>query len=738
MMAVKRFFVNIRSRILLLLGVTFVVVLGLMGHIAYLDRERDLAEATEAVQQTAERIARQQSEIVKLTQQLLSLLTQVHDFRELGSMPRCQQLLAQILTRESALVNVMVASPDGSVICNATATEHLITISDRAYFQRALASPNSVIGEAAVGRSTGKWSLPFAKAVRDDAGQVKVILVLSLDLQWVAHELSKAKLSASANLGLIDSKGTILVNEPDPEKLTSKSVADTPLFKHLIAHGGSGTAEEIGADNEWRIFGFAHFADTAAGPIYLWVGISKEAVWADVEREYLSMMLEMLIALSLSFGAIWIGSERLFLRPLRVMADTARRLGQGDHRARTSLQYTNDELGHLERSIDEMATALMSRNEIFRLNRALRALSNCNAVMVHASDEPQMLRDMCRNIVEVAGYHLVWVGYAEHDANKTVRPVAHAGYDDGYMEQANISWADNKQGSGPAGIAIRTRRPCVIQDAQADPTYAPWRDNAVRIGYHSVVGFPLVSNGEVLGALCIYSSEATGFDAGELRLLGELADDLAFGIVALRTRAEEAQGAMRLTKSMGDTILALGAVVEMRDPYTAGHQRRVAELSVAIAREIGLTDNDVMGIEFAADIHDLGKIQVPAEILAKPSKLTNIEFSLIKTHPQAGYDILKNIDFPWPIAQMVYQHHERLDGSGYPQQLKDAAILIGARILAVADTVEAMASHRPYRPGLGIDAALAEITKNRGKVYDATVVDACVRLFDEKRFSFPA
>jgi putative nucleotidyltransferase with HDIG domain len=175
----------------------------------------------------------------------------------------------------------------------------------------------------------------------------------------------------------------------------------------------------------------------------------------------------------------------------------------------------------------------------------------------------------------------------------------------------------------------------------------------------------------------------------------------------------------------------------MRDPYTAGHERRVAELAAAIAREMGLAEPLVEGIRFGSMIHDLGKIKIPAEILVKPSRLTPIEYELIKQHAQAGYDILKGIDFPWPVAQMVLQHHERLDGSGYPNGLKGEAICQEARILSVADTVEAMSSHRPYRPGLGIDKALAEIERGRGALYDPAAVDACLRLHRDKGYTLP-
>lgn len=201
--------------------------------------------------------------------------------------------------------------------------------------------------------------------------------------------------------------------------------------------------------------------------------------------------------------------------------------------------------------------------------------------------------------------------------------------------------------------------------------------------------------------------------------------------ITVRRRAQEA-----LQKSLNGTIQAIGQTTEMRDPYTAGHQRRVTLLASAIAREMGLSEEQVEGIRVAGLMHDIGKMSVPAEILSKPSRLTEIEFGLIKAHPQVAYDILQTVEFPWPAAQIVLQHHERMDGSGYPQGLKAEEIMIEARILSVADVVEAMASHRPYRPALGIDKALEEITQNKGALYDSEVVDACLRLFTEEGFEF--
>ena len=189
-----------------------------------------------------------------------------------------------------------------------------------------------------------------------------------------------------------------------------------------------------------------------------------------------------------------------------------------------------------------------------------------------------------------------------------------------------------------------------------------------------------------------------------------------------------------LKKAVAVTIHVLVSTLESKDPYTAGHQSRVAHLACAIASEMGLSAEQIDGIGMAGSIHDIGKISIPSEILTKPTRLTGIEFTLIQEHARIGYEILKEVESPWPLAQMAFQHHERMDGSGYPRGLKGDEILLEARIMAVADVIEAMAYHRPYRPALGIEAAHAEIAKNRGILFDANVADACMRLFREKGY----
>lgn len=298
-----------------------------------------------------------------------------------------------------------------------------------------------------------------------------------------------------------------------------------------------------------------------------------------------------------------------------------------------------------------------------------------------------------------------------------------------------MTWGENETGRGPTGSAIRLGIPVAVLDTQTDPEFAHWRENAEIHGFRSVLALPLRIEGHVIGALSIYAAEPDVFSDIEMSLLSEVAGDISFGIAMLRMKVEHERIAFEhqhhdqiLRDTFEEALLAIVATLEKRDPYTAGHQKRVAILAQCIAREMGLPEERVHGLFLAAGVHDLGKIQIPAEILVKPTKLSALEYEIIKSHAQAGYDILKDVKFPWPIADIVLQHHERLDGSGYPNGLEDDQIILEARILAVADVLEAMSSFRPYRPGKGVEDALGEIVSGAGTKYDAEVVKVCMRL----------
>lgn len=372
-----------------------------------------------------------------------------------------------------------------------------------------------------------------------------------------------------------------------------------------------------------------------------------------------------------------------------------------------------------------------------RTNRALRTLSHGNQALVHSRSESELLGDMCRLAVEEGGYRLAWFGVPQQNVGKTVKPVAWAGEGSAdLVAQVQIGWGDDPYGGGTCGRAVRTGEPQICENIGTDRAMAPWHAQTAQYGLASAVALPLKQDGKVFAVLMIYASETHAFDPEEIDLLRELATDCAYGVRSIRDRAARDAALRSWHESLEATIGAIASTLELRDPYTAGHQQRVAQLAVAIAHELKLGEDKIHGLYLAGAIHDVGKIKIPAEILNHPGQLSELEFALIKTHAECGYEILKKVDFPWPIAEMIRQHHERIDGSGYPRGLRGDALLIEANILAVADVVEAMVSHRPYRPGIGIDAALAEIRKNRGRLYEAGAVDACLALFREARFTF--
>ena len=362
-------------------------------------------------------------------------------------------------------------------------------------------------------------------------------------------------------------------------------------------------------------------------------------------------------------------------------------------------------------------------------SRALEMLSQCSQAMLRERDEQGLLQEYCRIAVETGGYLMAWVGAADREPEKRVNVVAHFGCSDNYLETADIRWDESERGQGPTGRAIRTGQLQFTEDMSLDPKLSPWREEALKRRYWSSIALPFLIDDATRKCLTVYADKPMHWSLQERQVLQNIANDMGFSVTAIRNAMAHQVGRAKLQVSLEQTVHVIANTIGERDSYTAGHQRRVANLCSRIALELGLPSDTIHGLHLAASIHDLGKIGVPAEILAKPRALSAIEFALIKEHVGIGFNLLKNIDFPWPIARIIQEHHERMDGSGYPAGLKGDALLLESRILAVADNVEAMASHRPYRPALGIEVALAEITKHRGLTFDADVVDACVRIF---------
>jgi len=379
--------------------------------------------------------------------------------------------------------------------------------------------------------------------------------------------------------------------------------------------------------------------------------------------------------------------------------------------------------------------------DLLRSRRTLETIVACQEVLAKAHNKTDLLQNICDVFVEVGQFRMAWIGIVQK--NKTIKPLAFSGIIDDYLESRKLRYDREEEFGYPAAKAICTREPYFVQDIIKAPMSITWQTEALKRGYSSVMALPLVSNGKTFGSLSLYSGEPGYFSKKDAYHFNKLAENIVYGIVALQTRSERHKAEdnlknslEKLRKTLSAIIEALENTVEIRDPYTAGHQRRVADLGRSIACQMGFSEDITDGIRIGGILHDIGKINVPIDILMKPRSLTELEFSLVKLHPQVGHDVLKGIDFPWPVPKIILQHHERIDGSGYPQGLQDENILAEAKILSVADVVEAMASHRPYRPALGVDKALEEISDKKGSLYSSEVVEACLGLFNTHGYTF--
>lgn len=377
--------------------------------------------------------------------------------------------------------------------------------------------------------------------------------------------------------------------------------------------------------------------------------------------------------------------------------------------------------------------------ELEKRGWALSALAAAASTLADAESSDQLVHDICSAIASQGPYILAWVGKAEDDENKTVKVLGGAGSALKYIEDIAVSWSDqNVTGMGPGGVAIRSGKSSVVVDSESDIGFVSWRERAKAYQIRSALGCPIPDGARhPFGVLLVYSKIPDTFRKPEIQLFESLAQEIGFGLRSIERQHklddqihQKQLIQERLAASLRATIEAMSRTMEWRDPYTAGHQKRVASISTAIARKMGLDNDVVQALYMAAMVHDIGKVAVPSEILTKPSQLTDLEMQMVQGHVESGYQILKDIPFPWPIAEMVRQHHERLDGSGYPRGLQGEEINLQARILAVADTIEAMATHRPYRPARGLSAALEEIRAEAGVKLDARVVDAAFELMD--------
>ncbi len=588
-------------------------------------------------------------------------------------------VLRDLTTQYPDLLIALVTTPGGDLLVRSDGKWSKINYSDRDHFKTAMRTGSTVVSDALVSRTTGKLGIAIDEPIRGPDRTLRGMLIVTVDLQQLIDRIAETKIGKTGYAFVVNREGKVLIH-PD-RSLVETAMDLSGLAPVRAAIGGKRGWEEYEFRGQKKLAGYSHV------PVTGWGLVAQQPLaeaLADVTTVRNTNIVIMLCTVVFAFLIDFALAGVLF-KPIAMLTSAARKVAGGDLTVQAGFVSTN-EIGTLSATFNEMTTQLRIREEALRQSEEkYRTIVDTAIEGIWVKDENHRTTFVNPRMAEMLGY----------------QPEEMTGHDTrSFMFEED--WQDSEK-------RREARRQGVTQQYERR-----WRRK----------------DGRTLWT--IVSAKPVFLDA-EHRFKGSFA--MLTDISERKQAEEERERAFeRLRIALDATVHAIATMVEARDPYTAGHQRRVSNLACAIANEMGLPPDRVEGVRVASMIHDIGKIAVPSEMLCKPTKLSEKEFDLIKDHVQAGYDILKQINFPWPIARMVIEHHERMDGSGYPNGLTGEKLLLESRIITVADSVEAVASHRPYRPAYGIDKALDEIQKNRGMFFDPDVVDACTRLFRVRGF----
>lgn len=525
---------SLRARLLLLVLFAVIPAFVLIGYTVINQRQQTVAQAEQHAMNLTQLVVKEQQQLITSTRQLLGVLSRLPEVAS-GSAAACSQLLAQLRKFQPYYANFAVATPEGQVYCSALPITKPVNIADLSFYRRLMKTHDFSIGDYQVGRITGVRAINFAYPILGADKTVRAIVFAALNLSWLNQLLAGVTLPPGSTLTALDDGGTVLARIPDSKQWVGKNMRGLPLIDTVLSRNREKTFEAKGLDGVTRLYAFAPLHNGASGNVHVGVGISKAIAFAPAEHVFWVDMVWLSLVATLALAAAWIGGDAFFLRRINTLTAAARRLAAGDLDARTGLPHGTEELGRLAYAFDHMSSNLQ------RVNRALKTLSAGNRALVHATEEQALLEQMCQIIVEVGGYRCAWVGYAEQDENKTIRPVAQAGFDGGLdtlIEVTRFSWNDHQTNRSPTSTTACTGIQTIVRDVLADPDLIHWHAQARSRGYGAVAAFPLPVHGRIIGTLTIYSPEPGAFDEQEVELLTEATGDLAFGIATLRARVE--------------------------------------------------------------------------------------------------------------------------------------------------------------------------------------------------------
>lgn len=538
--------VSLRGRLLLLVILSAIPAFGLIVYSAMEQRAAAELQAQRKTRELAVLIVEKENRLIDETRQMLVILSTIPFVTEPELLPRCRELLVRIRSQNPLFVNIGMADADGNLLCSAMDLDKPVNIANKPAFQRAIESHDFAVGDYLIDPLSRVSSLGMGFPVYSDDNKLRSVLYARIDLGWLRDIVKTLSMPAGTVVAMVGTNGTLLARIPDP---THEWTGQPATERTLLSKDCRGFAEIRGLDNVLRLYAIEPLQWIDDHCSYIRVGVAKDEVYSVIEARTRRDITTLLIMTLLLLAIAWVGGNWLILRRMSKLTDSARRLGDGDLSVRTNLPLSGDEIGRLAQCFDETAARLQDRETrllaadraLSHANRALIVLSSGNRAMLRAGDEQSLLDNMCRMIVDKGGYRMAWVGFACQDAEKSIRPVAHAGSDRDYVDHLNLNWADDTEHRSACGTAIIEGRPVVVRDIASAPEFKLWRQAALQRGFSSCVALPLIGSHGTLGSVSIYASDVDAFDAGEIELLNEAADDLAYGISRLRDQLRSRQ-----------------------------------------------------------------------------------------------------------------------------------------------------------------------------------------------------
>ncbi len=528
---------SLRFRLLLLVFFAVVPALAVVVYTASEQQRQVTAELEREAQRLVNLAASNQDQFIEKARQLAATLSRLPVVKNGNSAP-CSAVMADLLQQKLPYANFGAARLNGDIYCSAVRLEKPVNVASKFWFRKTVTENILAVSDYQIGKISRRPILVLSYPVRKADNQVQAVAFTALDIAQISELAEQVQLPEEGAIAIFDRNGTILARHPNPEQWIGKSMPEVELVK-TIFNQKKGTVEMPGLDGKPRWYAFSRLNSLPEGNIYITIGLSKAAALRQANWQLLRNLAGLGVIGLLMLAAAWVGSDLFVLQQVRALLRATKQVAAGDFRTRIALSETEGELNQLAAAFDQMAETLQKRQEeLTRINRALKTLSDCNQALVRATEELNFLQELCAILTSTGGYCLAWVGFAEPDEAKSVRAIASSGYEAGYLESLAITYADAERGQGPTGRAIRTGEIYIAKNILTDENYLPWRKEAIKRGYASSIALPLMEGGSAFGALNIYAKEADAFDAEEVKLLRELAADMAYGITALRSRAE--------------------------------------------------------------------------------------------------------------------------------------------------------------------------------------------------------